>query len=327
MQFIRYILRRLVYAVVILFFILTFNFLIFRVMPGDPVGTLQSPSMTPEMKSLLEKQYGLDKPLWEQYLLYMKNLLKFEFGYSFQSRRPVADEILERLPNTLLLLGTSTILSMVVGILLGIFAASKQGSIAEHLTIGSGLFAYSVPTFFLQLLLLLAFAYFWPIFPIRGTMSIPPPTGFFPVLWDRLHHLALPVISLTIVGFGSWALYTRNTMADVLSQDFIVTAKAKGLTPRRVLFQHAFRSILPPIVTLFFLNLPGIIGGAVVTESIFSWPGVGRYLLQATMEQNYPAAQGAFYLIALAVLISNFLADLAYGLVDPRIRVGEGGGH
>ena len=116
-------------------------------------------------------------------------------------------------------------------------------------------------------------------------------------------------------------------MADVLSQDFIVTAKAKGLTPRIVLFQHAFRSILPPIVTLFFLNLPGIIGGAVVTESIFSWPGVGRYLLQATMEKNYPAAQGAFYLIALAVLISNFLADLAYGLVDPRIRVGEGGGH
>jgi peptide/nickel transport system permease protein len=324
-HFIRYILKRLVYAAIILFFILSFNFLIFRVMPGNPVGTLQSPNMTPEMKQLVAEQYGLDKPLKDQYFIYIKNLLKFEFGYSFQTRRPVKDEILERLPNTLLLLGTSTLLSMILGILMGIFAAARRGSVAEHLTIGSGLLAYSVPTFFLQLLLLLAFAFFWPIFPIRGTMSIPPPTGFFPLLVDRLHHLALPALSLTIIGAGSWALYTRNAMSDALCQDYILTAKAKGLAPRRILYHHAFRSILPPIVTLFFLSLPGIIGGAVVTESIFSWPGVGRYLLSATLEANYPAAQGAFYLIALATLISNLVADLAYGLVDPRIRVGQGG--
>ena len=162
--------------------------------------------------------------------------------------------------------------------------------------------------------------------PIHGTMSAPPPDGSWARFLDRLWHLILPAGSNILIGFGSWALYTRNTMLEALGQDYIVTARAKGLPRSEVLYHHALRSVLPPIVTLIFMSLPGAVSGAVITESIFSWHGVGRYLLDATLQMDYPAAQGAFYLIALAVIISNLMADIAYGLVDPRIRVGAGAG-
>lgn len=326
MGFRQYLVRRTVYALIVLFVILTLNFMLFRLMPGDPVSRLIDPKFKPEMKAALRKQFGLDEHPLVQYKKYILSLLRFDLGVSFSSSRPVAQELAERLPNTILLLGTAMLLEMIIGISVGIFAASRRGSAVETFVTGSGLFAHAVPGFFLQLLLLLAFCYYWPIFPVRGTMSAPPPDGTWARFLDRLHHLALPVISLTIIGFGSWALYVRNAMMDALGQDYIVTAKAKGLSKRAVLYRHAFRSILPPIVTIVFLALPGLITGAVITETIFSWFGVGRYLMDAVLQQDYPAAQGAFYLIALAVLVSNFLADLVYGLVDPRIKVGAGGG-
>jgi peptide/nickel transport system permease protein len=208
---------------------------------------------------------------------------------------------------------------------LGVKAAANPGSFTDRVVITAGLFTNAVPTFFIQLLMLLLFGYYWPILPIHGTMSAPPPAGAWNVFLDRLWHLVLPVTSNMIVGFGSWALYARNTMTEALGQDYIVTARAKGISEKDVLYHHALRSVLPPIVTLLFMSLPGMVSGAVITESIFSWHGVGRYLLDATLQMDYPAAQGAFYLIALAVVISNLLADIAYGLVDPRIRVGAGG--
>jgi len=320
-----YILRRTIYTIIVLFIILSLNFVIFRLMPGDPVRSILDPQMTPEAKLLLRKQFGLDEPLEKQYLLYMRSLLRFDFGYSFSTRMPVKQEILDRLPNSVLLLGLALLITMSTGIVVGVFAASRRGSFLETLVTGSGLFAYAVPAFFLQLILLLVFGYFLPIFPIRGTMSVPPPPGGLALVLDRIYHLILPVTSLVIINIGYWALYTRNAMLDALSQDYIITAKAKGLNRSQVLYSHAFRSILPPIVTLIFLNLPTAISGAVVTETIFSWYGIGRYLLEAVLKQDYPAAQGAFYLIALAVLICNFMADLTYGWVDPRIRVGRGG--
>jgi len=316
-----YYLRRLGYALVTLFIIMTLNFVIFRLMPGDPVSLIMSPDFTPEMRQLLRERYGLDKPMLTQYFLYLKSMITFDFGRSFITRQPVLGELLARLPNTLLLLGTSFVLNVIIGIVLGIQMAKRQGSRIETAVTGVSLFFNAMPSFFVGLLLLLVFGYFWPVFPIRGTMSVPPPTGFWPVVLDRIYHLILPVTAVSLSGFGSWYLYTRNNVVGALGQDYVLTARAKGLTQREVLYRHAFRSVLPPIVTLVFLSLPGLITGAVITESIFSLYGVGRYLVDATLQQDYPVVQGCFFIIAVAVLVCNLLADLVYGLVDPRIRL------
>lgn len=313
--------RRLGYGLVTLYVIMTLNFVIFRLMPGDPVSLILNPSFTPELRELLRETYGLDKPMLTQYLLYLKNMITFDFGRSFITRQPVLGELLSRLPNTLLLLGTSFVLNVITGVVLGIKMATRQGSRLETGITGVSLFLNAMPSFFVGLLLLLALGYYWPIFPIRGTMSVPPPTEFWPIVLDRIHHLILPVAAVSLSGYGSWYLYTRNNVVGALGQDYVLTARAKGLTPREVLYRHAFRSVLPPIVTLVFLSLPGLITGAVITESIFSLYGVGRYLVDATLQQDYPVVQGCFYVIALAVLICNLLADLVYGLVDPRIRL------
>src|SRR5690606_25018057 len=313
--------RRVGYGLVTLFVIMTLNFVIFRIMPGDPVSLIISPEFTPEVKQLLIERYGLDKPLLSQYFLYLKGMLTFDFGRSFVTRQPVLGELLSRLPNTLMLLGTSFLLNVFIGVSLGVKMATRQGSRLETSITGVSLFMNAMPSFFIGLLLLLTFGYFWPIFPIRGTMSVPPPTGFWAIVLDRIHHLILPVTAVTLSGYGSWYLYTRNNVVSALGQDFVLTAKAKGLTEREVLYRHAFRSVLPPIVTLVFLSLPGLITGAVITETIFSLYGVGRYLVDATLQQDYPVVQGCFYVIALAVLVCNLLADLVYGLVDPSIRL------
>ncbi|MEA4882560.1 MAG: ABC transporter permease [Clostridia bacterium] len=324
MGFRSYLLRRVFYAVIVLFVILTFNFILFRLMPGDATKMIIDPKFTPEARAMLRKQYGLDDPPLKQYWNYITSLLRFDMGLSFSTRRPVREELAERLPNTAVLFLVTFILDMLVGISLGVYAASRRDTFADRFVVGAGLFAHAVPGFFIQLMLLLLFGYYWPILPIHGTMSAPPPDGMFLRLLDRMWHLVLPAGSLVIMGFGSWALYTRNTMLEALGQDYIITARAKGIPPRDILYHHALRSVLPPIVTIIFMSLPGAVSGAVITESIFSWYGVGKYLLDATLQMDYPAAQGAFYLIALAVIVSNFLSDIAYGLVDPRIRVGAG---
>lgn len=316
-----YLLRRAFYALIVLFVILSFNFALFRLMPGDPTSLIIDPRFTPEAKALLEKQFGLNDHPIVQYGKYLWSLLRFDLGRSFASQRPVRQELMERLPNTISLFLTSFVFMAGIGIAIGVFAAARRGSFTETFVTGAGLFTYAVPTFFFQLLLLMLFGYYIRIFPIHGTVSAPPPEGFWPQVLDRLHHLVLPAGSNVIIGFGSWALYTRNAMLEALSQDYIITARAKGLSQRAVLYRHALRSVLPPIVTLVFLSLPGLVTGAVITETIFSWHGVGRYLIDAVLKQDFPAAQGAFYLIAIAVIVSNFLADLVYGLVDPRIRV------
>lgn len=316
-----YIWRRIGYGLITLFIIVTLNFVIFRIMPGDPTSLVLSPDFTPEMRQLLLEKYGLDQPLPIQYVLYLKSMLTFDFGRSFYNRQPVLEELLARLPNTLMLLGTAFVLNVFIGVTLGLRMATKQGTRLEAAVTGVSLFLNAMPGFFIGLLLLLAFAYYWPIFPIRGTMSVPPPTGFWAVVLDRIHHLVLPVTAVTLSGYGSWYLYTRNNVVGALGQDYVLTARAKGLTQREVLYRHAFRSVLPPIVTLVFLSLPGLITGAVITETIFSLYGVGRYLVDATLQQDYPVVQGCFYIIALAVLLCNLAADLVYGLVDPRIRL------
>ena len=318
--------RRTGSALLVLGLVLVLNFVLFRMMPGDPVASIIDPNFSPEAKARLSEVYGLDRPLPVQFLRYVRSTLTFDFGISFLTGRPVVEELKSRLPNTVMLLGTSLVLSSLIGTWLGMKAALKRGSLLEKCVLWSGALSFSFPSFFVQLVLLMAFAAALPLFPLRGTLSVPPPAEGLPLLLDYLWHMALPVFSLVLLGFGGWALYVRNLMVKILGEDFILLARARGLPERNIILGHAFRTLLPPLLTIFLLSLPGIVSGAVITETVFSLHGVGRFLLEAVTGHDYPAAGASFFLLALLTVSCNLLSDLLYGLTDPRVRMERGGG-
>ena len=315
--------RRALGAVAVLLLVIAANFFLFRVMPGDAVSTIVDPRFSPEAKERLRELFGLDLPLYRQFLIYVRRMLTFDLGISFLSQRPVWEELKSRIPNTVALLGSALFLSSALGIWLGVKAARRRGGLTEKLVLVSGSVSFSFPSFFVQLVLLLFFAYTFPVFPLRGSVSIPLPEGAFARALDYLWHLLLPVGSLVLLGFGSWAIYVRNLMVKTLGEDFILLARARGLPEGRILWNHAFRSALPPVLTIFLLALPGIVSGAVITETVFSLHCVGKYLLDSIMGHDYPAAGAAFYILGLLTIVSNLAADAAYALADPRIRVGR----
>lgn len=312
--------KRVLSSLFVLAAVLVLNFLLFRLMPGDAVSSIIDPSFSPEAKANLRALYGLDRPLWEQFVIYIKQMLTFSFGLSFMSRRPVWDELLSRLPVTLALTVSSMAISSAFGVWLGVKAALNRGKFAEKLVLRASALTSSFPGFFVQLVLLMVFARALPVFPLRGTLSVPPPAGAFPLAADYIWHMALPVLSLSLMGFGGWALYVRNLMVRALKEDFAVMARARGLSGRRVVW-HAFRTILPPILTILLMSVPGLVSGAVITESVFSLHGIGTFLLEAISGSDYPSAGASFYLLALITVGCNLLADIAYCLVDPRVRI------
>ena len=324
-----YLIKRLVVSIIVLWIIASLNFFIFQVIsPISPENTVIDPDMTPEVRDMLARLYGLKDPLYIRYLKYVKNMFTWDFGVSFRTRKPVVQEMSTRLPSTVVLLGSALIGTIIVGIPLGILAASRRGSKIDVLAIGSGLLTWGVPTFFIQLLFMLFLCYYFSVwfgfqlFPASGIASRPPPTDPLAYMADVAWHLALPIMTLVIAGFGSWALYTRSVLLDALTQDYIVTARAKGLTERTVLYRHAFRSTLPPIVTMIALNIPGIISGAMITEWIFSLPGIGRWYLNSMLAADYPVVQAVLFIYAVLMIFANLSADVIYGVLDPRIRVG-----
>ena len=314
-------LKRLLSSFIVLAAVLVLNFLLFRMMPGDAVSTIIDPSFSPEAKENLRALYGLDRPLWEQFVIYIRQMLTFSFGLSFLSRKPVWDELVSRLPVTLTLTVSSMALSSALGVWLGIKAALNRGRLAEKIVLRASAVTSSFPGFFVQLVLLMLFARALPLFPLRGTLSVPPPTGALDIFLDYGWHMALPVLSLSLMGFGGWALYVRNLMVRALNEDFALMARARGLSRGRVVW-HAFRTILPPILTILLMSVPGLVSGAVITESVFSLHGIGTFLLEAISGHDYPSAGASFYLLALITVLCNLLADVAYGLVDPRVRIG-----
>jgi peptide/nickel transport system permease protein len=311
--------KRVAGSLVVLVVVLVLNFFLFRIMPGDPLTGIMDPRFSPEAKEQLAAQWGLDRPLTEQFVVYLGEMLSFRFGLSMMTGVPVWDELKNRVPNTVALLLPALLLSAALGLWLGVKAALRRGSKVERLVLLSGAVSFSFPSFFVQLLLLLCFAYAWPLFPLRGTTSIPPLEGLAG-LADYLWHLTLPLFSLVILSFGGWALYIRNMMVKALGEDYVLMARARGLPYGRVVWNHGFRSILPPVLTIFLLSLPGVVGGAVITETVFSLNGAGRFLLEATNSHDYPSAGAAFFLLALLTVSCNLLADLIYVLVDPRVR-------
>ena len=313
--------RRVSGAALVLGMVLALNFALFRMMPGDPVTSVMDPDFSPEARERLRQVYGLDRPLYAQFALYVKSTLSFDFGVSFLTGRPVADELRSRVPNTAALLGTSLLLSASLGTWLGMKAALRRGSLLERCVLWSGALSFSFPSFFVQLVLLMALASALPLFPLRGSLSVPPPEGGWGFALDYVHHLALPVLSLTLLGFGGWAIYVRNLAVKAMGEDFILMARARGLPRRRILTGHVFRTMLPTLLTLLLMSLPGVVSGAVITETVFSLHGVGRFLLEAVTGHDYPAAGAAFFLLSLLTVACNLLADLLYSVVDPRVRL------
>jgi len=324
-----YLLKRAIIAAGVLFLVAALNFTIFQVMwAGDPTSTIMDPTFTLEQKQMLLELYGLLEPLHIRFFKYIKNMFTWDFGISFLSMTPVAQEMSWRLYNTVLLLGTATVGTIMLGIAVGVFAGSRRGTKSDAFVLGVGLFADGVPTFFIQMIFLLFFSYLFylwfgfQVFPARHMTSVPPPSDPLTYMADLAWHLAQPALSLIIAAFGGWALYVRNLMIDALTQDYIVTARAKGLSERSVLYRHAFKSILPPISTIITLAIPGIITGAMITEYIFTWPGIGSWYIAALNANDYPVVQAVLFVYAVLVILCNFVSDLLYGVLDPRIRVG-----
>ncbi len=324
MELRNFIFRRLIQVVLIFFIIQTSLFLLFRLAPGDPVQRMVDPTMTPEDAERLVEVLGLDQPLWTQYWVYLKNFFLGEFGTSFHYGQPVVEIIWEKLPNTILLFTTSTILAALAGIALGKIAAWRKGTSTDTLfTIGS-LVTHTVFLPWLALLLIWVFSYRLGWFPITGMIShgvwLDPTAGFMTRALDVGYHMFLPLTTLFLVSFGSNLLVMRSSMLDTLKEDYILTARAKGLTDKAVRNRHAARNAALPVVTGVGLSLAFSINGGALTETVFTWPGIGRELVFAVSHSDYPLAQAAFLLIAIVVLLSNVIVDVLYAYLDPRIR-------
>jgi peptide/nickel transport system permease protein len=319
-----YVLRRLLLSLPILFGITVITFGIVHLTPGGftAVQMQMNPNVSPDSIARLRELYGLDRPWPEQYARWAGRLVRLDLGRSFVDQRPVLDRILERLPATLLLSGLSLLAIFLLAIPLGVFAAMHQDRPSDRVLTVATFIGYSLPTFWLALLGMLLFGVVLGWLPISGIRAINHDLlGPWDRFWDYVAHLVLPVSITAFGGLASLSRYTRSTMLEVVRQDYIRTALAKGLPRNRVYYYHALRNALLPILTLLGLSLPGLIGGSFIFETIFAWPGMGRLAYEAAMSFDYPTIMGVAVMGAVLTLLGNLLADVLYALADPRIRL------
>ncbi|MCS7198498.1 MAG: ABC transporter permease [Candidatus Bipolaricaulota bacterium] len=310
--------------VLVLLLAITLNFLLPRLMPGTPLRFFVGDDvalLSQESVRELMAQHRLDRPLWEQYLHYLWQLVQGDLGYSYQERKPVLAVLLERLPWTLLLTGTALVLSTAIGVTMGALAAWRHGSAFDALVLSLFVLLDSMPSFWVGMIFIAVFAAHLGWFPIFGAQTPWAALTGWEYLLDILKHLVLPVLTLTLTTISGTFLVTRSAMLGVLGEDYIRTARSKGLSEFRVLYRHALRNGMLPVVTVFMINLGFLVSGATVVETVFSYPGLGRLLYEAVLQRDYPLMQGAFLLITVSVLIANLCADLLYSRVDPRVRV------
>jgi peptide/nickel transport system permease protein len=314
---------RLAQAVVVVVVVTTLVFVLIHLAPGDPFGSaMDNPNVTEALRARWRAMYGLDRPLFEQYLLYIRNMARGDFGWSFSMHRPVIDVLRSALPNTLLLAGTALVLGFAGGIGLAVIQAMRPGSRTDR-TLGAGsMFFYAMPDFWLALMMMLIFAYWIPLFPVAGLVDPVMHEYMTPLsaLADRLRHLALPAITLALLAGAAVARYQRAELLRVLPDDFVRTARAKGVSERRVMWVHVLRNALIPTVSLLGLSLPVLFTGAVFIERVFAWPGMGWVILGAVSTRDYPLVTAGVIVAAATVTLGNLAADLLYMVVDPRIR-------
>ncbi len=315
-----YVGRKLLGAAGTLLFVMLFNFVLFRVMPGSPVDTIaRNQRLSPNEIQALIQDFGLDRSLPAQVPGYLWDTIRGNFGVSYTSGRPVTAVLAERVWPTVVLVLPATIISVAVGVWLGIHAGWRRGSGTDAGSVGASLLLYSTPEGWLGMVLLVVFGVWLGIFPLGGYSSSPPPEGAAYVA-DVITHAFLPVLTLALAYIGEYVLVMRSSMVEVTHEDYLTTARAKGLTDRAVRRNHAVPNALLPIVTLIFYSFGFVLGGAVVIESIFNWPGLGLLTFQAIDNQDYPVIQGVFLLSSFLVIAFNLAADLSYGYIDPRVR-------
>ncbi|GGR61277.1 peptide ABC transporter permease [Deinococcus seoulensis] len=311
-----HLLKRLLGTLPLLLGVSLLLFGVLHLAPGGPLDVYaDNPSVSPEALAQMRVAFGLDQPLPVQYVSWVTAFFTGEWGYSIRTARPVSQEILERLGPTLILGGTSFVLSLLIALPLGIVSAVRRYSGVDYLITFLSFLGVSMPVFWLALMLQLLFAVQWRVLPSAGIQTI----GSNSVL-DLLHHLILPAFILAFASVAGWSRYMRSSMVEVLGQDYVRTARAKGLTAGRVVYRHALRNALIPIITVVALDFATILSGAVITETIFAWPGIGRLFIESMNGRDYPVLMALMMAGSFALVISNLLADLAYAAVDPRIR-------
>lgn len=323
-----YVAKKIFFALIAYFIAITIVFFLYHIMPGNPVDLFaMDPRMPPEVRDHMIELWGLDKPILEQYFIYLGNLFRGELGDSFFYKTSVTSLIGEALPWTLLLLGTSFIINAIVGIFLGAYVAWRRGSNLDTGFVLTYNIYNAFPLFFVGLLFLSIFGYQakikgWAIwFPVFGAMD--PGAfdgGIFPGILDVLHHLALPLLVLTLFGILSWSWFMRGNLIGVLTEDYVQTARAKGLNDNKVLYKHSMRNAILPVITNIGMSIGGLIGGSILIETVFGYPGTGLLIYNALLEKDYNLVQGAFIIIAGITLLGLLISEILYAIIDPRIR-------
>jgi len=301
--------------------VVVFNFLLIHAAPGDPVHMLAGDAATPEYVERVRREFGLDRSIAVQLATYVQKLTHGDLGSSFVHRQPVADLIVARLPPTILLMGTALLISVSIGVSLGMLAAWRPNSWLDHATRIVSVTGFSLPIFWLGQLLLLVFALWLNWFPVQGMQSLRAPMTGMGRWLDLLRHLALPAVTFAVYNIALLGRLTRTTMVELLREDFVRTARSKGLSERRVFVKHAFRNAMIPLVTVVGTNLGLLLMGSVLTETVFGWPGLGRLMYEALYGRDYPVLMGLFVCVSAAVVLANLVTDLAYARLDPRIRL------
>jgi ABC-type dipeptide/oligopeptide/nickel transport system permease component len=315
-----YVIKRTLFALVTIFVAITLNFIIFRAAPGDAVSNLTHVrNATPELRADLRREFGLDQSKWHQYVIYLEQLAQGNLGRSFSTQQPVFDELWTPIKNTIPMVLLGTIFSIVFGILSGVISAWRRGTNIDRTNLFLGLGFYSMPTQWLGLMLVIIFAGTLPTSGLSDPFLAYTDPGFWPELVDRLKHMILPAATLGLVLYGEYALIVRSAMLETLGEDYILTARAKGLRNWAIVRRHALRNSLLPITTLVALSLGYVIGGAILVETVFSYPGIGLLTYDAIQARDYPLLQASFLFLTLSVVFANYVADLLYFKLDPRI--------
>ena len=318
MQGADYVLKRVGFAIVTVFVAVTINFVLFRLAPGTAVSNLSRvPHATQQLRHALEVQFGLDKSKWQQYVIYLKQLAHGNLGISYANEQPVSTNLRIALINTLPMVTLGTVFAIVFGTFTGVIAAWRRGTKTEGLTVSTALGFYAMPTQWLGLMLIIIFAGILPTGGMTNEFLLNPP--FWAHVKDLASHIFLPALTLGLVLYGEYTLIVRSAMLETLGEDYILTARAKGLKPRTIVRKHALRNAMLPITTLIALSLGYIVAGAILIETVFSWPGIGRAVYEAVLERDYPMLEGAFLVLTISVIFFNLVADLLYFRLDPRI--------
>lgn len=318
----RMILGRLFQGVALVLAVVVLNFVLVHAAPGDPVETIAGASggMSPELMAELRAQYGLDKPLPVQLGVYLGKVLQGDLGFSYFFNLPVSTMITERLPATLLLVVSSVLLAFVLGTALGVLSSRKpNGMLSQFITVLS-MVGFAAPIFWIGIMLVILFASVWPVLPVAGMRNVQSSGDGFADVLDVARHMILPTFTLSLVYLAQYSRLARSSMLDVLGSDFIRTARAKGLTDRVVLYKHALRNALLPVVTVLGLQFGNVMAGAILVETVFNWPGLGRLAFESVLRRDYPTILGVLLFSSMVVVVMNQVTDLAYRLIDPRIK-------